>query len=471
TFGGFYEKHRLGKSTRHVFHIVGADDPVADVTYTELATPTKLGATTTAYPLTDALGTTLGVADEHGTVLENDYYDSWGRRTTPDGMPIAKPTLFQSLFGAGFTSHDHDDDLGLINMKGRLYDPVLGRFLSADPIVGNAAFSQSWNAYSYVNNSPINFIDPSGFDCTSATTVSDGGKTTSTLTGCHTSDNVTLPNGDEGTIADASRAPDAGALVSTAISFAADQKRWRHLELEIKSEPKLLNGAAKKSADGTPKNGADPWGWAPRKSSKGTGLAPSPRLSAEEAWRKQVIAEGGSFGPDGTFEGYSRGNVPMGTDDLVEAVIGSAGAPARFLMQTAHTVDTLADGKKSIWTKLRKIRGWFSAAESLMYDLSGNDNARAPSPIATRPPPDDDALYRAITIAQQFRQSPDVKIAIANYLNVRRQGSSQDIASAREKLYEALENARTRERERTRTTNDDDDPPPSTEPSPDYRRY
>ena len=45
-----------------------------------------------------------------------------------------------------------------------MYDPALGRFLSADPIVGNPAFSQSWNAYSYVINSPLNFTDPSGFD-------------------------------------------------------------------------------------------------------------------------------------------------------------------------------------------------------------------------------------------------------------------------------------------------------------------
>ena len=49
--------------------------------------------------------------------------------------------------------------------------PALGRFLSADPIVGNVAFSQSWNAYSYVNNSPLNFTDPSGFDCSAGMAV------------------------------------------------------------------------------------------------------------------------------------------------------------------------------------------------------------------------------------------------------------------------------------------------------------
>ena len=39
-------------------------------------------------------------------------------------------------------------------MNGRVYDPRTGRFLSPDPIIENPAFSQSWNSYSYVANSP-----------------------------------------------------------------------------------------------------------------------------------------------------------------------------------------------------------------------------------------------------------------------------------------------------------------------------
>nr|WP_288132035.1 RHS repeat-associated core domain-containing protein [Microbulbifer sp.] len=51
----------------------------------------------------------------------------------------------------------------MIHMNGRLYDPTLGRFLSPDPFVQAPANSQSWNRYSYVFNSPLNFTDPSGF--------------------------------------------------------------------------------------------------------------------------------------------------------------------------------------------------------------------------------------------------------------------------------------------------------------------
>ncbi len=48
-------------------------------------------------------------------------------------------------------------------MRGRLYDPVLGRFLSADPFVQFPNNTQSYNRYSYVLNNPLSFTDPSGY--------------------------------------------------------------------------------------------------------------------------------------------------------------------------------------------------------------------------------------------------------------------------------------------------------------------
>ncbi|MEO7592918.1 MAG: RHS repeat-associated core domain-containing protein, partial [Byssovorax sp.] len=46
---------------------------------------------------------------------------------------------------SGFTGHEHDDDLGLINMGGRMFDPVIRRFLSPDPHVTNPLLGQSYN--------------------------------------------------------------------------------------------------------------------------------------------------------------------------------------------------------------------------------------------------------------------------------------------------------------------------------------
>ncbi|MDJ0947274.1 MAG: RHS repeat-associated core domain-containing protein, partial [Kiloniellales bacterium] len=62
----------------------------------------------------------------------------------------------------GFTGHEHLDAVGLIHMNGRVYDPVLGRFLSADPFVPSPTATQSFNRYSYVGNNPLSYTDPTG---------------------------------------------------------------------------------------------------------------------------------------------------------------------------------------------------------------------------------------------------------------------------------------------------------------------
>jgi RHS repeat-associated protein len=55
------------------------------------------------------------------------------------------------------------DAVGLVNMNGRVYDPLIGRFLSADPIIQTLSLSQALNPYSYVMNMPLSLIDPSGY--------------------------------------------------------------------------------------------------------------------------------------------------------------------------------------------------------------------------------------------------------------------------------------------------------------------
>ncbi len=67
------------------------------------------------------------------------------------------------LTRVGFTGADHDRDLGLIDMNGRIYDPLAGRFTSPDPIMSAPFQSQGLNRYGYVLNDPVNLTDPSGF--------------------------------------------------------------------------------------------------------------------------------------------------------------------------------------------------------------------------------------------------------------------------------------------------------------------
>ncbi|XYH93819.1 RHS repeat-associated core domain-containing protein [Sorangium sp. So ce1128] len=117
----------------------------------------------THYVHVEHLGSIDALTDEDGDVIERRSYDPFGQRRNPVWGERA-PASFSSKTTQGFTGHESDDELGLVNMKGRVYDPKVGRFLTTDPIVSLPAFGQSWNPYSYVLNSPLNFVDPSGFE-------------------------------------------------------------------------------------------------------------------------------------------------------------------------------------------------------------------------------------------------------------------------------------------------------------------
>ena len=102
-----------------------------------------------------------GLLDENGNIVEEYSYDAWGRRRNPTDWSyagISEPTLIDR----GFTGHEHLDMFGLINMNGRIYDPITGRFLSPDNYVQAPGYSQSYNRYAYCFNNPLRYTDPDG---------------------------------------------------------------------------------------------------------------------------------------------------------------------------------------------------------------------------------------------------------------------------------------------------------------------
>lgn len=64
--------------------------------------------------------------------------------------------------GRGYTGHEHLMEFSLINMNGRIYDPVLGRFLSPDPYVQLPGYANGFNRYAYCLNNPLVYTDPTG---------------------------------------------------------------------------------------------------------------------------------------------------------------------------------------------------------------------------------------------------------------------------------------------------------------------
>ena len=98
-----------------------------------------------------------------GTSVATYSYDAWGRMRDPQSLtPYASTSQPTLLLGRGYCGHEHLSNFGLINMNARLYDPVLGRFLSPDPYVQSPDFSQNFNRYAYALNNPLKYTDPTG---------------------------------------------------------------------------------------------------------------------------------------------------------------------------------------------------------------------------------------------------------------------------------------------------------------------
>lgn len=156
--GGRYEYDLTAAGNRERLYL-GGDAYSAPMVYQR-----ENGGSWIAYNIgRDYLGSITHVATVDGTLLAEYSYDPWGRLRNPETLEIctagSEPELF---FGRGFTGHEHLTWFGLVNMNARLYDPLLGRFLSPDPYVQAPDFSQNFNRYSYALNNPLRYTDENG---------------------------------------------------------------------------------------------------------------------------------------------------------------------------------------------------------------------------------------------------------------------------------------------------------------------
>jgi RHS repeat-associated protein len=120
-------------------------------------------ATSISYFHQDHLGSIAVVSNEAGQVVERMAYDPWGKRRYANGTADRLDAIYGVNTDRGYTMHEHLDEMGMIHMNGRIFDPLVGRFMSADPHIQYPGNLQSYNRYSYVLNNPLAFTDPSGY--------------------------------------------------------------------------------------------------------------------------------------------------------------------------------------------------------------------------------------------------------------------------------------------------------------------
>ena len=94
-------------------------------------------------------------------IVEKRHFDAWGNiAKVKDGAGNNLTKL--TVIDRGYTGHEHLQGVNLIHMNGRLYDPVVHRFLQPDNFIQDPYNTQNFNRYSYVLNNPLKFTDASG---------------------------------------------------------------------------------------------------------------------------------------------------------------------------------------------------------------------------------------------------------------------------------------------------------------------
>jgi RHS repeat-associated protein len=113
----------------------------------------RIKGAATSYLHADYLGSPVSATTTGGNV-------SWREDYTPYGEERQDPAANDN--DESFTGHIKDDATGLTYMQARYFDPVIGRFLSGDPVGFSEDAPQMFNRYSYTLNDPINAFDPDG---------------------------------------------------------------------------------------------------------------------------------------------------------------------------------------------------------------------------------------------------------------------------------------------------------------------
>ena len=173
SIAGLFERRNpaaSGAATRNVHYITADGQAIAQVTLSQAVPDGDVTQIETLFLHRDAQGSVIQTTTD-GQVVEEFFYHPFGQRVDRNYDPVA---VQSRPVRRGYSGHEHDDDLDLINMQGRVYDPVARSFLSPDPFIQAPLFSQSHNRYSYVWNNPATSIDPTGFSMCDIICVDNG---------------------------------------------------------------------------------------------------------------------------------------------------------------------------------------------------------------------------------------------------------------------------------------------------------
>lgn len=276
----------------------------------------------------------------------------------------------------GFTDHEHLDGIGLIHMNGRVYDPVIGRFLSPDPWIQDPNNSQSFNRYSYVWNNPLRYTDPTGevsMDQAAEMGLIDTGSGCESDPSCKDVGNI----GDDG-------ASGSGKAGDTSTPEMGQQGGNENRDLQA-SGAETSGGAAENAQGNTTADSTN--GSAVRQTQSagaegeaaqnlGAGAAPVSTENAGDAGRvdEEMVVygraqESSSSGSQEAHSSFIRGLIG-------KHLQGTLSVKAGFILAVTFKINVAPDGKVSVYTGGGLGAGLDVGAEAGMAaNLIENDSA------------------------------------------------------------------------------------------------
>ncbi|WP_339274060.1 RHS repeat-associated core domain-containing protein [Paenibacillus sp. FSL W8-0426] len=105
------------------------------------------------YDVTNGHGDVTEIRDASGNILNQYSYDIWGN---PEQTNETVPNNLR------YAGEYWDETTGLQYLRARWYDPSVGRFITEDTFEGEATNPLSLHLYTYVENNPLQYVDPSG---------------------------------------------------------------------------------------------------------------------------------------------------------------------------------------------------------------------------------------------------------------------------------------------------------------------
>jgi RHS repeat-associated protein len=161
--GMFEEKLSAGATTTWSDYLLVDGKLVGERSCTGAA-PCSTGASL-QYFVTDHLGSVAVVTGAAGALIARESFDAWGRQRNANGTDDPPCALGSSApTTRGFTGQEDMPSFCLVNLNARLYDPTIGRMMSADSLVPDPTDGQSFNRYTYVDNRPLSLTDPTGHE-------------------------------------------------------------------------------------------------------------------------------------------------------------------------------------------------------------------------------------------------------------------------------------------------------------------